>query len=330
MTALVQEVCVETAISSQQIGVVSVVGNPAMQQIFLGILPENLAKPPFLPILTQAKTVACEDILPVCANAQLLIIPDISGYVGADTIGCLLAAKLYEQEEITLLVDIGTNGEMVLGNKKRIIACATAAGPALEGANIQLGMRAATGAINHVWLENGKIVYSVTGGGEPVGICGSGLIDAVAVGLQLGWINKRGRILTEDHIFRLTETIYLTQEDVRQVQLAKGAIHAGITLMAKRLGVAFTQIKKVQLAGAFGSFLNPENACCIGLLPEELLEKIEVVGNAAGCGAKMLACDPKLLSFAQSLRERIEFLELAGLPEFPKVFAESMYFGERS
>ena len=328
MTDLTQTVCDDAGISPKKVGVVSVVGNPAMQQLFLGICPENLSEIPFAPALTEAKAVSCKEILPICSEAQLLIVPDIAGFIGADTIGCLLATKLYEDDALTLLVDIGTNGEMVLGNRDGMIACATAAGPALEGANIQFGMRAAEGAIDHVWTEDGKILCSVIGGGAAKGICGSGLVDAVAVGLQLGLINKRGRILSDDHVLPLTEKIYLTQEDIRQVQLAKGAIYAGIVLLAKQLGVEIEEIQKVQLAGAFGSFLNPENACRIGLLPEALLQKIEAVGNAALSGAKMLACNKKLLPFTRNLVERTGFLELASLPSFPRIFAKAMLFRE--
>lgn len=328
MTELIQTVCKEAGVLPEQIGVISVVGNPAMQQIFLGICPENLAKLPFEPVLTEAQAISCQEILPICPRAILLIVPNIAGYVGADTVGCLLSTKLYKQDEPTLLVDIGTNGEMVLGNKDRMIACATAAGPALEGANIQFGMRAAAGAIDHVRLENGKVVCSVIGGRGAKGICGSGLVDAVAVGLKLGLINKRGKILTDDHIFQLTEDIYLTQEDIRQVQLAKGAICAGIALMVEQLGLKIGDIQRVQLAGAFGSFLNPENACRIGLLPGQLLEKIEIVGNAALSGAKMLALDKTLLPFTQNLTKKTEFLELASLPSFSKAFAKAMLFRE--
>jgi len=299
-----------------------------MQQLFLGISPENLAGVPFAPVLTEAKVIPCGDILPVCANADLLIIPDISGYIGADTMGCVLSTELYKKDEITLMVDIGTNGEMVLGNKDRMIACFTAAGPALEGANIRFGMRGTEGAIDHVWLEDGEIQCSVIGGGKALGICGSGLIDAIAVGLQMGLINKRGRIQNDDHIFRLTEDIYLTQDDIRQVQLAKAAIYAGIILMAKQLGLEIVRIQKIQLAGAFGTYLNPQNACRIGLLPEELLERIEPIGNAAGSGAKILACNRELLTLTQELTKRIKFLELAGLPEFSRTFAKAMNFRE--
>ena len=330
MTALAREVCRRAKIDPAGIGVVSVVGNPAMQQLFLGISPDNLAGVPFAPVLTEAKTVPCGEILSVCANGVLLTVPDISGYIGADTMGCVLATGIYEKEEITLMVDIGTNGEMVLGNKHRMIACSTAAGPALEGASIRFGMRATDGAIDHVWLKQGELRYSVIGGGEPKGICGSGLIDAIAVGLKTGLLNKRGRILNAEHVFCITDGIYLTQEDIRQVQLAKGAIHAGIFLMAKQLGLEIRDIQKVQLAGAFGNYLNPQSACRIGLLPEELLEKIEAVGNAAGSGAKMLACDRELLPLTQKLTEKIEFLELSSLGEFSRTFAKSMNFREES
>lgn len=314
----------------EEISLVSVVGNPAMQQLFLGISPENLAGVPFAPVLTHAKAVPCAAYLPICSHAKLLIVPDISGYIGADTMGCVLATEIYKKEAITLMVDIGTNGEMVLGNKDRMIACSTAAGPALEGANIQFGMRGTVGAIDHVWLEKGSVKCSVIGGGKALGICGSGLIDAIAVGLETGLLNKRGRIQNEEHIFHLTESVYLTQEDIRQVQLAKGAIYAGIILMAKLLGLAVKDIEKVQLAGAFGSFLNPKSACRIGLLPEELLDKIEAVGNAAGSGAKMLAYDDQLLPLTEKLTNRIEFLELASLPEFSRTFAKSMNFREET
>ena len=330
MTKLIEAVCDDAGIRPEEIGVVSVVGNPAMQQLFLGIAPENLSKVPFEPVLTEAEVVSCEAFLPICAKAQLMIVPDLAGYIGADTIGCLLATGFSEKDEINLLVDIGTNGELVLGNRHRMIACATAAGPALEGANIRFGMRAAEGAIDHVWLENGAVTYSVIGGGEATGICGSGLIDAIAVMLKLGLLNKRGRIQNPQRCFYLTESIFLSQDDVRQLQLAKGAVHAGICMMAAQLGIELEDIQKVRLAGAFGSYMNPDNACRIGLLPEQLRERIEVVGNAAGSGAKMLACDRTLLAAAQTLSEEIEFLELASLAQFPKTFAEAMHFREET
>ena len=243
----------------------------------------------------------------------------------------VLSTKMYESEKITLMVDIGTNGEMVLGSKERMIACSTAAGPALEGANIHFGMRGTEGAIDHVWIEEGELKCSVIGGGEAKGICGSGLIDAIAVLLELKKLNKRGKMTSDTEVegqkvIYLKDSIYLTQDDIRQVQMAKGAIYAGIALMAKQLGIEVKDIQQVLLAGAFGNYLNPASACRMGLLPEELLERIVPVGNAAGSGAKLLACDKNILPLSQSLIEKIEFLELASLPEFSRTFAKSMNF----
>ena len=170
---LTQELCRKSGKLPRDIGTVCIVGNPCMQQLFLGISPKNLAEIPFTPVLTSTQIQKASEFLPLWGDAALLTVPDISGYVGADTMACIIATELDQTQEWTLLVDIGTNGEMVLGCKKRMVACSTAAGPALEGANIRFGMRGAAGAIDHVWLENGQFRCSVIGGGKAVGICGS-------------------------------------------------------------------------------------------------------------------------------------------------------------
>lgn len=329
MSELIAGCCGKAEIAPSQVGVISVVGNPCMQQLFLGISPANLAAVPFAPALQSASTEKAASIFPECSNAVLLTIPDVSGYVGADTMGCVLAARMYEAEETTLMVDIGTNGEMVLSHRNRMAACSTAAGPALEGANITFGMRGSTGAIDHVWTENGESRYSVIGNCEPVGICGSGIIDAVASLMERKLVNRRGRIQTAEEldgqrIIRLTEKIYLTQEDIRQVQMAKGAIAAGIHLMCTYLDITPAQVQKVILAGAFGSFLNPDSACRIGLLPAELSGRITAAGNLAGVGAKMTAMNQAQFALTTELVRRLEFIELAEMPTFQKTFAECM------
>lgn len=331
LTALTQEVCRKADIETAQIGVVSVVGNPCMQQLFLGLPVNNLASVPFAPSIKASNIQPAKDIVSLWENAVLLTPPDISGYVGADTMGCVLSARLYASDEVTLMVDIGTNGEMVLGSKTRMTACSTAAGPALEGAKIKFGMRGAPGAIDHVWVENGQLSCSVIGEGDAKGICGSGLIDAAACLLELGLLNARGRLQTEDElegerVVRLTDSVYLTQNDIREVQMAKGAIAAGISLMAGKLGIEIAQIDRVLLAGAFGSFLRPESACRIGLLPPDLRGRIMAVGNAAGSGAKMMACSQEEFSRTDELISRIEFIELASLPDFQREFAKNMRF----
>ncbi len=317
MTALLQQVCQ----SPRDVEIISVAGNPAMQQLFLGLPTDNLTKIPFAPVLCKSSISDASEIFPLCPKAALLTIPDISGFVGADTVAAILASGLHQAEEMTLLVDIGTNGELVLGNRHRMLACATAAGPALEGASIRFGMGAAPGAIDHVELDQGALSCTVIGGGEAEGICGSGLIDAIARALDLGLVNHRGKI-QED--IMLTSKVYLTQEDIRQVQLAKGAIRAGIDLLAREMGISLSHIQKVVLAGAFGSCMDPKSACRIGLLPGELLEKMFAAGNAAGRGAVLLAADPSKLAVCDKLVTKTEFLELAALPAFPKAFAKAM------
>lgn len=333
MGELMQKCCRTAGITPAQIGVISVVGNPCMQQLFLGISPQNLAEVPFAPILTEAKTESAAPYFPECESALLLTVPDIAGYLGADTLGCVLATRMYESKDTVLMVDIGTNGEMVLAHNGRMVACSTAAGPALEGANIQFGTRGQEGAIDRVWAEDHRIKCSVIGGTAPAGICGSGIIDAVAVLLEEKLLNKRGRIQSREErdgqrIVSLTESIYLTQEDIRQVQLAKGAIAAGIQLMCEHLEITAAQIDRCILAGAFGSFLNPESACRIGLLPNALSGKITAAGNLAGAGAKMLALDQEQLPLSQSLLKHIECLELAQVPSFQRTFALCMGFQE--
>lgn len=323
---IARAMCQKCGVFPEQIRTISLVGNPTMQQLFLGILPGNLAQPPFAPVLTRGERVEAAPYFPRFSKAELLVVPNISGFVGADTLACVLATDMDRQEQMTLLVDIGTNGEMVLGNCHGMVACSTAAGPALEGAGIRWGMRAMEGAIDHVrWWED-RFQCSVIGGGEPVGICGSGLIDAAAAALDGGLLDRRGRILDESRTVVLADHILLTQEDIRQLQQAKGAIAAGIELMAEHLHIRLEQIQQVYLAGAFGSFLKPGSACRIGLLPPVLEEKIVAVGNAAGSGAKLLLQDRQALERTERLAKEIGHLDLASAPGFRRCFARCMYF----
>ena len=300
---------------------VCLVGNPAMQQLFMGLPTENLTKLPFHPLLSAAKAGDAGNYLPVWSGAELLTVPDIAAFLGADTVACIVATNMDREDALTLLVDIGTNGEMVLGNRSGLVACATAAGPALEGAGIRFGMQAAPGAIDRVSRD---FSCHVIGEGCATGICGSGLLDAVAVSLEQGLLNERGRIQEEDRRLPLTEDIYLTQEDIRQLQQAKGAIAAGIRLMAAHLGVSLADIEKVYLAGAFGTFLDPHSACRVGLIPAELEEKIRPVGNAAGSGALQIACNGGDFARTQTIASSVKHLDLAALPEWAKCFAHSM------
>ena len=328
---LIQEVCENTGIETKQIKRISVVANPAMQQLFMGIDLDNLVSIPYTSAITATEIVPAKDYVPSCMNAELLVVPDISAYVGADALACVLVTKMYETAKNILMVDIGTNGEMVLGNSERMLACSTAAGPAFEGAKIKFGMRGAIGAIDHVWLKDGEIRCHVIGEGRAKGICGSGLIDAVAVALDAGLINARGRIqdaqeMDGQRVIRLCDEIYLTQADIREVQLAKSAIASGIEIMISRFGIDISEVDEVLLAGAFGSFMNPISACKIGILPQSLQDKIDIIGNAAGEGAKLLVNCAEIFQYAQYLAEQIECVELAKDNNFPRAFAKNMLF----
>lgn len=331
LSMLIRGCCRKAGISPEQIGVISIVGNSCMQQLFLGIPVDNLAAVPFASVITQAQIEDAKNYLPLCPKAKLLTVPDISGFVGADTVGCILAAGLHKTKETVLLVDIGTNGEMVLAHQGKLAACSTAAGPALEGANIRFGMRGAAGAIDHVYLDNGTLRCSVIGGMAAEGICGSGIVDAIAVMLEQGLLNRRGRIQSTEEIqgqrfFPLTDGIYLTQEDIRQVQLAKGAISAGIQLLCRHFGITTDDIDQVILAGAFGSYMDPASACRIGLLPQVLSDRVIAGGNLALSGAKMLALDRGQLPLTQTIVAQTHHLNLSEDPAFPKTFAKSMEF----
>lgn len=316
----------KAGIQLDEITLVSLVGNTCMHHLLLGIDTQPLATPPYRANVTKALTYPAAQFLPLNEQAVLRVLPNISGFVGADTVGCLLATAMDEAKDWTLLVDIGTNGEMVLGKGSRRIACSTAAGPAFEGAKIECGMRGAEGAIDHVWLEDDEVKCSVIGGGAAVGLCGSGLLDAVAVLLKKDVIAPNGRMKTKKFI--LKDEVYLSQKDVRQVQLAKSAIRAGIELMAKTMGIETAQISRLLLAGAFGNHLSPESACAIGLLPPVLLDKIQSVGNAAGEGAKSAAVSGKAFEHAAALAKGTEFLELATLPEFQDTYITLLDFRE--
>ena len=322
LEALALECCAEANVDPGEVTTISLVGNPCMRQLFLGIPVENLGHLPFSRAISEPEVRPCGECLPAFSASELVLAPDIGPFVGTDTLGCILSAGLPEKEVLTLLVDIGTNGEIVLGNSERLLCCATAAGPALEGAGISCGMTAKKGAIDRVWVEEGRIKCRVIGGGEAEGICGSGLIDAVAAALALGMIDKRGRILNEERSIPLTGKANLTQEDIRQFQLAKGAVHGGIRVLAKELGIELEDIGQVLLAGGFGSFLDPERVCRVGLLPEELRGSVTAIGNSALAGAKLLGLNGPHMDVAA------DYLELGSHPAFSSAFARAMGFRE--
>ncbi len=330
---LLEETAASAGIKTSEIERAVFVGNTCMHHLFLGISPASLAAAPFEPMVKEAVTLKADELgLKTIPGAEVTVLPNIAGFVGADTVGCMAAAEFDKREDLTLLIDIGTNGEIVLGRKDFSLACSTAAGPAFEGAKIECGMRAVEGAISHVSLENGKIKCSViperSVNQEASGLCGSGLLDAVAVLLKTGNIDETGKLCTEDDSsrFYLKDEVYISQKDVREMQLAKGAIAAGIELLAKEAGVQVSDIETVLIAGAFGNYMDPESAFITGLIPKELYGRVQHIGNAAGEGAKKVLLDREELETASRLAKETKHIELAGSEDFQDVFVDNLGF----
>lgn len=338
LNRLAREAAETAGIDPEEIGLVSLVGNTAMHHLLLGLDVGPLVKPPYMPSVREAMELPKADWLTACPRAAVRVLPNIAGFVGADTVGCMVSAAFDRREELTLLIDIGTNGEMVLGNRERRLACSTAAGPAFEGAKIRFGMRGAPGAIDHVELIDGELACYVIGGGEAKGICGSGLLDAVYALLGGSFVDESGRMCPEvpgpwtevdgQPAFLLRDGVYLTQKDIREVQLAKAAIRAGIELLLDTMGREREAVRSVLLAGAFGSYLSPESACGIGMLPPELLDRVRAIGNAAGEGAKQCALLERDYRRSIVLARETEFLELASLPAFQDCYVDCLSFEE--
>ncbi len=334
---LLQEMCAQIGRNASDVYALSLVGNTCMHHLFLNISPDSLVHAPYNPVIQEALTLYSGDVqVQAARNAKLFLLPNIAGFVGADTVGCLVSTRLAEEEDWTLLIDIGTNGEMVLGRKGKLTACSTAAGPAFEGAGITHGMRGAAGAISKASYENGKWNLETIGHEKPIGICGSGLLDLVAQLLENGLMDESGAM--EEDVTPLVladaahsgngQVITLEQKDVRQLQLAKAAIASGVYLLAEKNGIEVEDIQQVWLAGAFGSFLSPDSACRIGLIPPQLQGRIKAVGNAAGEGAVAVVRSRSDLEYAKHVAEHADFLELAAMPQFQDRFVDELMFPE--
>lgn len=332
----------------------SFAGNTCMHHLFLGLSPRHIALVPYVPVVSEALVLDPATIdLVINPAGRAFVLPNVAGYVGGDTVAVVLATEMDRSDAMKLAIDIGTNGEMVLGTRHRLVSCSTAAGPAFEGAQISSGMRGADGAIDHVRFGE-TMELSVIGDVKPKGICGSGLIDLVAGLLELGIITKPGRLLAADRVdnpkaapfldrlvsfedapaFLLVDAaesahgrpILLTQGDIRSLQAAKGAIAAGVRILCEKQGIALDEIEEVILAGAFGNYMDPHNACVIGLIPRELDGRITMVGNAAGAGAKMALLSRDEFARATDISKVVEYIELGAHKDFNTVFAYNTRF----
>jgi len=355
LNRLAGQVCAQAGIKRRDIVDWTIVGNTAMHHIYMNIYPEYIGKAPFPPALHASADVKARDMgLKISPGAYIHVLPIEAGFVGADNVGVLIAEEPYSRDDLMLIIDIGTNGELVLGNKKKLISSSCATGPAFEGAHIKHGMRAAPGAIEKVQIdpETKEPRYKVIGKDQwsdelkemgARGICGSGIMDVVAQMYVAGVMLKNGRMNMDLDHPRMREgedgweyvlawadetsigqDITVGQGDIRAVQLAKGAMYAGAKLMMRRLGIE--KLDRVILAGAFGSHIDPRQAMIMGLFPDCDLEKVYAVGNAAGDGARIALLNVNKRKEANKYAREVEYVELTVEGDFEKQFAYAMYF----
>lgn len=338
-----KSICEEKALSLMDIRAAVISGNTVMQHIAAGIDPSSIANAPFIaPTLFGDERKATDIGLLENPKAIVYFAPCFASYVGGDIACGMIATRLDRCEETALFVDIGTNGEIGLSTKNGLYFCSAAAGPALEGAHIECGMSGVSGAVSEISVLDGTIDYQTIGDSSPVGICGSGIIDAVAVMLETGLLDETGCIADEsddhptflgedeegDPVFQITENVYMTGKDIREVQLAKAAICAGIRTLLEEAGIDTDDVDKVVIAGGFGSHIRKESACRIGLIPPELLKKISFAGNTAGAGAVAILLSNEAKDKADRIREKATYLELSQNAKFMEQYIEEMMFEE--
>jgi uncharacterized 2Fe-2S/4Fe-4S cluster protein (DUF4445 family) len=362
LSELARELARAAGIEPEDILELSLVGNPIMHHLVLGIDPTELGGAPFALAVDHSLTLRAASLsIAVHPDARIYVLPCIAGHVGADAAGMILAERPDLRPEITLLVDVGTNAEIVLGNRDRLLACSSPTGPAFEGAQISCGQRAAPGAIERVRIDPGTFEprYQVIGsdlwsddpafaqataGSGVTGVCGSGIIEVIAEMYLAGIINQDGvidgrlgersdRIVADGRTFsyllhRGEVAMKITQNDVRAIQLAKAALHAGIRLLMDHLEIE--RIDRIGLAGAFGSHIDPKYAMILGMIPDCALERVASVGNAAGAGARIALLDSTARTTIEDLVRRIEKIETAIEPRFQAHFIDAMAIPHKS
>lgn len=349
---VITQAAAQAKLNVEDIFEVVLVGNTCMHHLFLGIDPRHLGQSPYVASVRELVNVEARDLgLTVHPSANVVVLPVIAGFVGADTVGLILASELTDRDYSALAIDIGTNGEVALWNGQDLLVASCAAGPAFEGAQIKQGTRAIPGAIERVEVRDGDLLVHTIGDLPAVGICGSGLFDAVAVLLELGALDAMGRFsdgkgLSEKIAARMSgegperrvtladaqataegSPVVLTQGDVRQVQLAKGAVRAAVELLLAEAGLRAEELGEVLLAGAFGNYVNPHSILRFGLLPRAVPEeRVHGVGNAAGAGAALALLSVSERRRAEAIADRARHVELFTSTQFQEVFADAMLF----
>lgn len=346
---LIERLVLEAGINTSAVYSAVFAGNTTMLHFLLGLDTADMAVSPFIPVTTALTYFSPAELgLNMNKSGIGVVFPGVSAYVGGDTVAAILSSGMYDKDEISLLVDIGTNGEIVLGGGKWLLACSTAAGPAFEGANIRNGMGSVVGAIDSVGPGPGFEITAI-GDAKPVGICGSGIIDAAARLLDAGVIDETGRMADESESEKLgygtgkrlfmmdgerafllatgkDSPIAVTQGDIREIQNAKASIAAGIETLINEAGIGLDDIKKVYLAGGFGSNINIECAVRIGLLPGALKDRMEAIGNASGAGAAEGLLSRDMLKLSGSIAKRVKYVELSASAFFTEKYVDNMLF----
>ena len=353
MTQLTGEVCEEAGVAPNEVYEITVCGNVTMMQLALGIDPEPLSMAPFVVATHSFPEVrAAEFGVSVHPRAPAYVFPSLGAYVGGDIVAGMLATGLTRDRRLRLFIDVGTNSEIALGSSERVLACAAPAGPAFEAAQIKCGMRAAEGAIEGVHVTADDVALEVIGDTEAVGICGSGLVDAVAELVQVGLLDHSGRFIPDEEAAslhpglasRLTKigeervfvlhwrgggpqtSVFLSQRDVRELQFAKASIATGWQILMRELDVQPSDISQVLLAGSFGAYLTPLSAVRIGLVPNMALPRIISAGNVAGEGAKIAALSLRERAEAEAILHEVEYVELSGRADFNDLFIDQLSF----
>lgn len=341
---LTAELCSQAHVWREQIVEAVVVGNTVMQHLFAGLPVKQLGTSPYVPAISDAIEIHARAVgLDLAAGAYVYLPPNIAGFVGADHVSMVLAAGIDRTGLTAIGIDIGTNTEITLAHRGRLLSCSCASGPAFEGAHIRDGMRAAPGAIERVQIDGQTIRYHTIGNRPPIGICGSGILDAIAQMKQAGVLDRRG-VLRKDHPLAQTgegrheivlapaqvtghgRNILVTRHDVTEIQLAKSAIRAGIDILLAAANIAYDAIDVFSVAGAFGTYLDLSSAIQIGMFPALPLQRFKQIGNAAGMGAKQMLISIARRRAAAELARRVEYIELTTYLGFTDRFAEAMYF----
>ncbi|MEE9307798.1 MAG: ASKHA domain-containing protein [Spirochaetia bacterium] len=344
INGLIEQLADANKVKLKDISAVVCSGNTAMGHFLLGLCTRNIRRNPYVATTVSPPPLRAVEVgLNINPRGLLYSLPAISGWVGSDITAGILSTRMNEREELSLLLDIGTNGEIVIGNREWLVSASASAGPALEGASVDCGMRAEAGAVEKIYVEDASVRYQTIDGKRPKGICGSGIIDAVAVLLDQGYINRSGVFLEEDKprvemvdglkryiIADGKETgsghpVYISESDIENVITAKAAIFAAMKILLHRLDLTFEDVERFCIAGAFGSYINIEHAVAIGLIPDIERSRFEFVGNTSIKGAKIVAFYKEALYKIEKIREDTTYYDLMGANDYVEEFQKAMF-----